>query len=76
MKHHMNRRKVSRIIQNGRSLYLLVPPDLQEVVGWKKGDAIALDTDGRTVFAARIPFEDLINRRALTRDGLIAETAS
>lgn len=61
-------RAVSRITRFGASLYMLVPLSICEKAGIKRGDRVALDTDGRTVYFARIPFEELINRRSLVKE--------
>jgi hypothetical protein len=61
------RREVSRVVGVGHALYMLVPTGICRRTGLKKGDRLAMETDGRTVYAARIPFEDLISKRRATK---------
>lgn len=69
------RNEVGRVVQNGGSLYLTLPTVICEIAGLRKGDRMAIDTDGRVVFAARIPIEDLLNQRVFKRDGWLAKDA-
>ena len=56
-------KQVSTVTAVGRSLYILLPQQVCELAGLKRGDRMVIETDGRMVYATRIPFEELIRRR-------------
>lgn len=51
----------------GHSIYVTVPGPILRLSGLKAGDRVAMETDGRTVLFAKIPFEELINMALLRR---------
>ena len=53
---------VARVVHIGHSLYATLPRNIARIAGIKAGDRLAVETDGRSVLLAKIPFEDLINR--------------
>lgn len=56
------RKDVSRVVQVGRALYCCLPRKVCELAGLKRGDRLVIETDGRMIYAARIPFEELIHK--------------
>lgn len=62
------KRCVARVVSIGHSLYVTLPPPIRNLAGLKAGDRVAVETDGRTVLFAKIPFEELINRALLKRE--------
>jgi hypothetical protein len=61
------RKQVSAVVQVGRSLYALLPQKVCQEAGLKRGDRMVIETDGRLIYAARIPFEELISRRKVLK---------
>ncbi len=61
------KRCVARVVSIGHSLYVTIPSPIRNLAGLKAGDRVAVETDGRTVLFAKIPFEELINRALLRR---------
>lgn len=57
------RKEVSRVVQVGRGLYMLLPTKVAEKAGVKRGDRLCVDTNGRMIFMARIPWEELMVKR-------------
>lgn len=62
------RKDISRVVQVGRALYVLLPKKVCELAGLKRGDRLCMETDGNMVYAARVPFEELMARK-LKPDG-------
>lgn len=58
---------MARVVQIGHSLYVTIPAPIRNQAGLKPGDRVAVETDGRSVIFAKIPFEELINRALLKR---------
>ena len=56
-------RSVCRVIRVGHALYVNLPKAVVELAALKLGDRLVIETDGRIVYAARIPFEELLGQR-------------
>jgi hypothetical protein len=54
---------VSRVVGVGQALYALVPEKICRAMDLKKDDRLVMHTDGRTIFATRMPSEELITKR-------------
>jgi hypothetical protein len=57
------RQEVSRVVAVGHALYALLPSQIVVQAGVKKGDRLAIKCRGGTIYAVRIPFEDLLSRK-------------
>lgn len=62
-------REISRCVRMSRALYVAVPVAIQKAIGWKRGDRVVWETDGRTVLVAKIPMDEIISRAILKERG-------
>lgn len=68
-------KSVARVVRIGHALYVTLPQPIARITGIKPGDRVAVETDGRSVVFAKIPFDELINlallrqNRGLDRNG-------
>ena len=67
--------EVSRIIRISKALYLGVPRKIAEMLCLRAGDRMAIITDGRTLAAAKIDMNEIVNR-ALLKQAVNRSTAS
>lgn len=67
-KSYGEKRNVGRLVNIGHSVYVTVPAPILRFAGLKAGDRVAMETDGRSVIFAKIPFDELINRALLRRE--------
>lgn len=63
------RKDISRVVAVGNALYVLLPKKVCELTGLKRGDRLCMETDGRMVYAARVPFEELMARKTKPNGG-------
>jgi bifunctional DNA-binding transcriptional regulator/antitoxin component of YhaV-PrlF toxin-antitoxin module len=63
------RKDISRVVKVGRALYVLLPKKVCELAGLKRGDRLCMETDGQMVYAARVPFEELMARKTKPNGG-------
>lgn len=69
------KRPISRVVRLGASLYCLLPKELCAEVGFKLGDRLCMETDGRMVYATRVPFEELMARKTKPNGGNVTVQA-